>query len=475
METKGGRVVNGVRTKVLAHFVNPHTQKARGELAITNSFAWRRTEADKHMKDGRPDLAVTSLSAAIFLKPNIAELYEYRAEIYIQLCDFGSAILNYRKALSLCPREKKFVERMARIMFVRGRLHVEDEELDQAIDAFKEAAKLVPTNPQYELECARIYFSKNLCKTALDSIENILASHPDYTDAYHLRAKILIRLGEYSMAKIDIENVEKRDSNDVRVKKMADLIKQEAQSKFVQATQFYTSGLNGQCIALLSNTLAWNPTVEGYRLRATAFRTEGKFNASIADLKCAMQLVQSKAEETNHSHSDMELKDIQRQLAFTLNDIGICLLNIGGKVNEAIDCFRKAISRWEREPQFHANLADSYKELNQLDNALKYYQKAFSILADRGKTDGDIYHKVLTGLCSLRYDRGRRMFNNTNYMEAEQEYSHAIRLSPNTAMLRFCRGESRLQLLNLLGAYFDFKKAVELDPKFNKAQERWEW
>ena len=36
---------------------------------------------------------------AIHLKPTILDFYEKRAEAFIQICDFRSAILNYRKIL----------------------------------------------------------------------------------------------------------------------------------------------------------------------------------------------------------------------------------------------------------------------------------------------------------------------------------------------------------------------------------------
>ena len=44
--------------------------------------------------------------SAIHLKPTILDFYEKRAEAFIQICDFRSAILNYRKILEWGNNQK---------------------------------------------------------------------------------------------------------------------------------------------------------------------------------------------------------------------------------------------------------------------------------------------------------------------------------------------------------------------------------
>jgi len=45
--------------------------------------------------------ALSEFSKILFYDKNIAEVYAERAVIYIKLCDFSSAISNFKKALQL--------------------------------------------------------------------------------------------------------------------------------------------------------------------------------------------------------------------------------------------------------------------------------------------------------------------------------------------------------------------------------------
>lgn len=53
-----------------------------------------------------------------------AELYEQRAEAFLQLCDFQSATLNFRKVLALGPaREQHCLARLALVLDLQVSYH----------------------------------------------------------------------------------------------------------------------------------------------------------------------------------------------------------------------------------------------------------------------------------------------------------------------------------------------------------------
>lgn len=53
-----------------------------------------------------------------------AELYEQRAEAFLQLCDFQSAALNFRKVLTLGPaREQHCLARLALVLDLQVSYH----------------------------------------------------------------------------------------------------------------------------------------------------------------------------------------------------------------------------------------------------------------------------------------------------------------------------------------------------------------
>ena len=58
--------------------------------------AYRYIEAEEHIMSLRYAKALNCLHRAIHLIPTTALFYVQRGEIYLHLCDFSSAILNYK-------------------------------------------------------------------------------------------------------------------------------------------------------------------------------------------------------------------------------------------------------------------------------------------------------------------------------------------------------------------------------------------
>ena len=65
----------------------------------------REDDAKELMLNDEPTLAVKRLSRALVLQPRNPSLYQQRAEGYIALGDFSSAIQNLKKALTLTQAE----------------------------------------------------------------------------------------------------------------------------------------------------------------------------------------------------------------------------------------------------------------------------------------------------------------------------------------------------------------------------------
>jgi tetratricopeptide (TPR) repeat protein len=61
----------------------------------------RRHAASKFVYDGETEKAILEYNRIIFLDQNNAKFYAERGNLFIKICDLGSAIANYRKALRL--------------------------------------------------------------------------------------------------------------------------------------------------------------------------------------------------------------------------------------------------------------------------------------------------------------------------------------------------------------------------------------
>ena len=65
--------------------------------------------------------AINSFNKALNLRPAEVEYYVQRAECFLQLCDFQSAILNYKRTCVLDPDNFTFYSRLAFIYYFQVR------------------------------------------------------------------------------------------------------------------------------------------------------------------------------------------------------------------------------------------------------------------------------------------------------------------------------------------------------------------
>uniref|UniRef100_A0A8B9B9D1 Tetratricopeptide repeat domain 16 n=1 Tax=Anser brachyrhynchus TaxID=132585 RepID=A0A8B9B9D1_9AVES len=93
---------------------------------------------------GQWEEAIICYTKAISLDPQRV-LYEQRAEAFLQLCDFQSATLNFRKVLALGPaREQHCLARLALVLDLQGQCLLDQELYSEALEAFTRAAELQP-------------------------------------------------------------------------------------------------------------------------------------------------------------------------------------------------------------------------------------------------------------------------------------------------------------------------------------------
>ena len=71
--------------------------------------------------DGRFETALTSLNKALNLRPRDISCYVECGEAYLQLCDFKSAYLNYKKASTFQPNNQHIAEKLSFISYLEVR------------------------------------------------------------------------------------------------------------------------------------------------------------------------------------------------------------------------------------------------------------------------------------------------------------------------------------------------------------------
>ena len=108
-------------------------------------------DAEEHIKVKHYEKAVNCLNKAINLQPKTVLYYVERAEIFLHLCDFSSAILNYKRACVLEPDNYTFYCRLAFLYFFYGQCLFDQNLFPEALESFSRAAEMRPEVTGYHM------------------------------------------------------------------------------------------------------------------------------------------------------------------------------------------------------------------------------------------------------------------------------------------------------------------------------------
>ncbi|GAB5353685.1 hypothetical protein AAMO2058_000055500 [Amorphochlora amoebiformis] len=483
----------------MAHSVDALSSEKQGKKYVgTRHIAvasgGRTDESEMHYAEGKLDLAISALSSAIFLKvrhltdrrqrrsvdskfldecvcyqPMNAELYRRRAEIYIKLCDLQSAVINYRRAVSLDPQHMQSKRRLAGLYYARGNACLEEGNWEKAGTAYKEAIKNDPKSHDYRMGRIRVWFHQHMYQSALTEVEHILKKNPSHIPGRLMRAKIFLSTRKFMLALSDIETSLKAEPDNIQAKRLENSLRDMSRVLYNEAAAFFLSKESHKAITRLNMSIELEPTIKAYRLRATVHRHLNKFTDAISDLKVAVNLFEEREDEPMPE----ELKEIERQLAVTLNDVGVNLL-VARKYGDAILCFEKAVARDSQCTEYWVNLSRALLESGDNAKALATFELTLKVFCSANEKGSASYKYTKSQIAVLRNERGLALANYMDYKNAEIEHTIAINMC-DAAIYRYNRAESRLKLLNMTGAFTDISRALELDPSFKPANERYHW
>ena len=91
------------------------------------------------------------INKALGIKGEDVTYFVERAEAYVKLCDFQSAILNYKKVCLLEPANEQFYNRLSFLYFFQGQSLFDQRLYPEALEGFSRAAEMQPTNIGYHI------------------------------------------------------------------------------------------------------------------------------------------------------------------------------------------------------------------------------------------------------------------------------------------------------------------------------------
>uniref|UniRef100_H9GC33 Uncharacterized protein n=1 Tax=Anolis carolinensis TaxID=28377 RepID=H9GC33_ANOCA len=194
-------------------------------------------EGNRYFSQGEWEKAITCFTKALNLDPT--KLYEQKAEAFLQLCDFKSAMMHLRKAYSLSSRKESVIARLA---FV-SHLQVNPIACLAAMKRFNDCLQMVNEEVAQE---------KN-------------------ADLFVLRARLYEHFGKVTLCFHNLQDALALEPNHAEAQVMMSNLKKEAQrSRDQAATKAVKANLKAALVKI-NRAIDYNPVEASYFL----FRYEG--------------------------------------------------------------------------------------------------------------------------------------------------------------------------------------------------------
>lgn len=392
---------------------------------------------------------ITCLNKAINLKSDEAAFYRQRGEAYIQLCDFQSAILNYKKACLLNSSDASLYQRLTFLFYFQGQCLFDQRLYPEALEAFSKAAEMNPDNIGYHIRSISCLAALQRHGECLALVNKRLEVDHDNPDLYVMRARLHEMFRNTTLCYYDVKDALALQPEHPEALEMISLLEKKAAESRLQAMQLNIAGKHREALQKISIAIETNPSVAEYHvLRGALHRKLHDFNAAIDDFLLAL-------DKCDHDEENPTYDSAQRQLLLTYNDFAVECFN-KGFYEEAVILLNKAIKGEKNEKGLYINRGDCFFKQGELHFAMQDYQQALEL-------DGSDA-AVAARISVIHNEFGVNLYQEKNYVEAEAKFSLALQYNPHVGQYYISRSRARYMLENLVGARQDLLMGLLLDP-----------
>ena len=179
------------------------------EQAGARKFETRMALARAARDEQNHEQAIVQLTAAIFLQPAEAEPYVLRGDALAELCDFQSALANYRKGLQLMPvraaEREETAARFASLLDLRAISLIDQGSYERAIELLSEAIELAPTEASLPLHRALAHAGQEDHAAARADLGACLERGGASADVHFLSAKLALLAKDLPAARCAVD------------------------------------------------------------------------------------------------------------------------------------------------------------------------------------------------------------------------------------------------------------------------------
>lgn len=425
-------------------------QRKVGLVQIVTKRAYEHYERAMEMKKEKDLMGIiTCLNKAINLKTDDPVFYVERAEVYIQLCDFQSAILNYKKACLLESRNETFYSRLAFLYYFQGQTLFDQRLYPEALEAFSRASEMVPDNVGYHIRSITCLAALQRHGECLALVNKRLETDHHNPDLYIMRARLHEMFRNTTLCYYDVKDAIVLDPDHEEANAIMAAIVKRANASKLQAMQLNIAGKHREALQKISIAIETNPSVADFHvLRGALQRKLHDFNAAIDDFLLAL-------DKCDHQEEDPVYINSQRQLLLTYNDFAVECFG-KGFYEEAIILLNKAIKGEKTEKSLYVNRGDCFFKQSELTFALQDYHQALEL---------DPQDSAVKARISVVHNEfGVEQYQDKNYKEAEEKFTLALQYNPHVGQYYISRSRARYMMENTQGARDDLLIGLILAP-----------
>jgi serine/threonine protein kinase/Tfp pilus assembly protein PilF len=294
--------------------------------------------------------------------------------------DFAAAVGYYQKILNQAPNGDR-----ANAYVDLGRAYEKNENLDKAIESYREATKLDPQSPTGFLHLAVLYSRRQDSANAdmafkeAEKLYQTMSNDEGRVEVLYQRGALLARTGKLPEARAQLEQVLEILKN---VDNKYQLVRAQLQLSLVardQGNLDQAKELAGEAINIAQTANIKNIATQGLIDLGLALMSRGDFDESGKYLRQALDLARQDKSRSNEVKAILSLGRLNQQLGN--NDEAI------SQLQEALNFFKPAGYRKETLIALTA-LGRAYQEKGDVETALKTFEEHLQLSKDSGDPAG---------------------------------------------------------------------------------------
>jgi tetratricopeptide (TPR) repeat protein len=366
-------------------------------------------------------------------KSALSNTLTLKAEEFLDKNQIDLAVTNFRAALAQVPTNVRAREGLSNALTAKGLDLAGDTNNAAAIPVFEEAAKLDPQNDVAFARLGAIYDARDDGDNAIANYEKAVALNPAYIELYPALGIAYAERGDIAKAQDQLARADKAGV-------------QNSDVDFLRGLLAFKNNRDDEALAAFEKASASDARfVDAQYYRGQVLSRQGKANEAVASYRGAL-----KSDPT---------------FAPAAFDLGVELYN-SGNYDDAAVAYQEAVQSDPNDYQAHANLASTYRQLEQFPKANAEYKTA-----SQGINTSGLYSEW--GYClgkTQEWDKAVARLNTASEMTPT-----AIDNS-NVGWGYYNAGKLQVNAKNDAAAKTDFElarnfsqRAVALDPKLDAA------